>query len=103
VPFWWTEWVHDMAPSSPDVAAFLLEVAGLGPPSAAYSAWALPLLAGTLAHAVPTPSHETWLKVKPHGLASTSRLGRVDYLLFVTFATGLVVQMIKVHNFTVFD
>eukprot|EP00884_Botryococcus_braunii_P002533 jgi/Botrbrau1/12280/Bobra.0323s0020.1 len=56
------EWMYDLAPTSPDVASFLLEIAGIGPPSAAYSAWALPLLAGALANAVPTPSHETWLK-----------------------------------------
>lgn len=61
----WTGWLHDLAPTSPDVSLFLLEVAELKPSTPAYSAWAIPLLAGSLANAIPTPSHDIWLRVTP--------------------------------------
>ena len=53
------------APASPALAAAVVEAAAARGGDKCWAAWALPLAAGLLAAAVPTPAPHIWLRVPP--------------------------------------
>ncbi len=55
--------VAAMDPMPPDVAVWLLSVAGQEPANGQRASWVLPLAVGALHRAVPQPAPSAWLKV----------------------------------------
>ena len=84
--------VAAVVPMPPEVAVWLLNVAGQQPANAQRASWALPLAVGALHRTVPQPAPSAWSKVcGRHGMPFSSSL-RICYphLVFPPFAPSPV-------------